>query len=137
MLPPTQIFHHNPSLPTEVFITLTFVIIKVFVFLHSFTTTVQTPKQYSSVGPTTEVYISGIIMHTIFISPYFSHYYVYKHLPCCHELLESIPVPSVYSNTCIYECLFIHSTFDGHHLKHSYFIFSLDSGRCKPYYVVL
>lgn len=100
-----------------------------FAFLYSFTTTVQIPKQYSSVCPTAEVYISGIIMHIIFISASFSHYYVQKHLPGCHELLSMrAPVPSsVDSNICIYECLFIHSTSDGHHLKHSYFIFILES----------
>ena len=137
MLPPTQIFHPNPIPPHRSIRYFDFHDKNFFTFLYSFTTTVQTSKQYSLVGPTIEVYISGIIIHAIFISAYFSHYYIYKHLPCCHELLESTPVPSVYSNICIYECLFIHSAFDGHHLKHCYFIFSLDSWRCESSYVTL
>lgn len=137
MLPPTQIFHPNPIPPHRSIRYFDFHDKNFFTFLYSFTTTVQTSKQYSLVGPTIEVYISGIIIHAIFISAYFSHYYIYKHLPCCHELLESTPVPSVYSNICIHECLFIHSAFDGHHLKHCYFIFSLDSWRCESSYVTL
>ena len=109
MLPPTQIFHPNPIPPHRSIRYFDFHDKNFFTFLYSFTTTVQTSKQYSLVGPTIEVYISGIIIHAIFISAYFSHYYIYKHLPCCHVLLESTPVPSVYSNICIHECLFIHS----------------------------
>lgn len=97
MLPPTQIFHPNPIPPHRSIRYFDFHDKNFFTFLYSFTTTVQTSKQYSLVGPTIEVYISGIIIHAIFISAYFSHYYIYKHLPCCHELLESTPVPSVYS----------------------------------------
>lgn len=138
MLSPTQIFHYNP-IPTRRSIHyFDFCDNNFFASLYSFTTTVQIPKQYSSVCPTAEVYISGIIMHIIFISASFSHYYVQKHLPGCHELLARAPVPSsVDSNICIYECLFIHSTFDGHHLKHSYFIFILESWRCKSSYGIL
>ena len=67
MLPPTQIFHPNPIPPHRSIHYFDFRDNNFFTFLYSFTTTVQTSKQYSLVGPTIEVYISGIIMHTIFI----------------------------------------------------------------------
>ena len=78
MLPPTQIFHPNPIPPHRSICYFDFHDKNFFTFLYSFTTTVQTSKQYSLVGPTIEVYISGIIIHAIFISAYLRVLNVYS-----------------------------------------------------------
>lgn len=117
MLPPTQIFHPNPIPPHRSIRYFDFHDKNFFTFLYSFTTTVQTSKQYSLVGPTIEVYISGIIIHAIFISAYFfiiiyiSIFHVV--MSCLRALLFLLCIPIyVYMNAYLFILLLMDITLN-------------------------